>query len=84
MKEQKWRHELFPNVIFPNVKIPNRTTNLCNIPERNNPNPKTEGSFHLAYSEGKGTKLGQGERDLEREREARLGGKGLRGEKGLS
>ncbi len=27
-------------------------------------------SFHLAYSEGKGTKLGEGERDLE-------GGKGL-------
>jgi hypothetical protein len=26
--------------------------------------PKTKGFFHLAYSEGKGTKLGEGERDL--------------------
>jgi hypothetical protein len=26
-------------------------------------------SFHLVYSEGKGTKLGEGERDLEGERE---------------
>ncbi len=26
-------------------------------------------SFHLAYSEGKGTKLGEGERDLEGERD---------------
>jgi hypothetical protein len=40
------RHELFPNVIFPNVKILNMTTNLLIK------NPE--------YSEGKGTKLGEG------------------------
>jgi hypothetical protein len=36
-------------------------------------------SFHPSYSEGKGTKLGEGERDLEGERDYLGEGKGTKG-----
>ncbi len=53
-----WRHELFPNETIPNVIFPNRDW-------RNNPDffGIIFGIIYTKLARGKGTKLGEGERD---------------------
>ncbi len=72
---QAWgRHYvIIPNVTFPNVKIPIRALKLRKNPERKNPerkNPEFLPNSGLEVAPdrqgwllGKGTKLGEGERD---------------------
>ncbi len=59
------RHERFLNETIPNVKMRGKGTKLGGgySKVRLSLDRMTILSFHLAYYEGKGTKLGEGERD---------------------